>query len=92
MDEKTECRSLYFLVSILWGIICIVFVVITHTRIILASRWRFRLLLVFYQFPFFKHLVDNEQDAAEPGDDEEIVSESESECDFTSNFYHITSL
>ena len=27
--------------------------------------------------------VDNEQDAAEPGDDEEIVSESESECDFT---------
>jgi hypothetical protein len=28
-------------------------------------------------------LVDDEQDAAEPGDDEEIVSESESECDLT---------
>ena len=28
-------------------------------------------------------MVDDEQDAAEPGDDEEIVSESESECDLT---------
>ena len=43
MDEKIECRSLYFLVSILRGIICIVIVVITHTHIILASRWRFKM-------------------------------------------------
>ena len=32
MDEKIECRSLYFLVSILRGIMFIVIVVITHTR------------------------------------------------------------
>jgi hypothetical protein len=34
MDEKIECRSLYFLVSILRRIIVIVIVVITHTHII----------------------------------------------------------
>ena len=48
MDEKTECRSLYFLVSILRGIICIVIVVITHTHIILASRWRFEMHIICF--------------------------------------------
>jgi hypothetical protein len=32
MDEQIECRSLYFLISILRGIIFIVIVVITHTK------------------------------------------------------------
>jgi hypothetical protein len=48
MDEKTECRSLSFLVSILWGIISIVIVVITHTHIILASKWRFKMHIICF--------------------------------------------
>jgi hypothetical protein len=48
MDEKTECRILYFLVSILRGIILIVIVVITHTHIILASKWRFKMHIICF--------------------------------------------
>jgi hypothetical protein len=48
MDEKTECRSLSFLVSILRGIIFIVIVVIAHTHIILASRWRFKMHIICF--------------------------------------------
>ena len=49
MDEKIECRSLYFLVSILRGIIFIEIVVITHTHIILASRWLTIHLLCYFR-------------------------------------------
>ena len=52
MDEKIECRSLYFLVSILRGIIFMVIVVLTHTHIILASRW-----LTIYLFCYFRTFV-----------------------------------
>ena len=58
MDEKIECHSLYFLVSILRGIIFIVIVVITHTHIILASRWlTIYLLCYFHTFVWRKWVV-----------------------------------
>ena len=46
--KKIECRNLYFLVSILRGIIFIVIVVITHMHIILASRWRFKMHIICF--------------------------------------------
>ena len=48
MDEKTECRCLYFLVYRFLGeLFSIVIVVITHTHIILASRRRFKMHIIF---------------------------------------------